>query len=309
MLLDDRLPMEIWIEAGIIGRLCRSAVEEALDIVAHRHPLIRASIDICKGIPSWTPGRSRISITWVEPGQTWKILPLSPRQGLGLRIYVVQEENRATIYLQLHHACVDGKGARLFIHDFFSSYGRARGGQTPPLPPLEPERLKRRGRIGQGPTLPTGPGRGLLREILAFLFPWPRPVQPLPRDSQDNPTPGGNLPYSRRILDREQTRRALERVRPREGTFNDLALADLFATLAEWQIASGIQDRRSRLRILMPVDIRELPDRRTPACNRISFAFLTRRLGECGPDLPESIRAETAYIQQHRSELDFLRAI
>ena len=80
-------------------------------------------------------------------------------------------------------------------------------------PPLEPERLTRRGRIDHGPALPTGPSRGLLREILAFLFLWPRPVQPLPRDSPENPIPGKNLPYSRTILDREQTRRALERAK------------------------------------------------------------------------------------------------
>ena len=91
------------------------------------------------------------------------------------------------------------------------------------------------------------------------------------------------------------------------GTINDLAIAFLLQALANWNVRHGAGPRE-RLRIMMPTSMRTRQDLRLPAANRVTSAFLTRRIRDC-EDFPAGSKAfgdETAGIQQFRSGLDLV---
>jgi hypothetical protein len=178
-----------------------------------------------------------------------------------------------------------------------SDFGLAYANPGARLTPLDPSRLERRGRIAPAP--PQAPASWLksLRDVWGFLFPWPQVVA--------GPPEGGRArPFSKRVIPAGPV---LERARTAGAGLTELASSDLFACLASWQRSQGRS--RGRLRLLIPMDLRELEDRRLPACNRITFAFLQRSLAQCGPDLSQELVREREYIKTYRTDLDFLRGL
>ena len=58
-------------------------------------------------------------------------------------------EDRTDLTVQLHHAACDGIGTMRFIEELLLSYAQQIGVTgLPPLPPLQPEKLRGRGRFG-----------------------------------------------------------------------------------------------------------------------------------------------------------------
>ncbi|GMU54796.1 MAG: hypothetical protein AMXMBFR33_39420 [Candidatus Xenobia bacterium] len=301
MVRDRAFPMDIWIELCFRDRLSVPALEEALEVLASRHPLLVAGVEKIGGRFCWVPSASAIPLVRVAGG-AWQPEPVLPEAGGGVRFYLVERSGECSLFLQVHHACCDGAAIRVVLLDLVTLYARLTDpqGPWPELTRLEPALLPMRGRIPPPPPIKTP--RNELLELFRFLFPWPQALS-------SQPGPGGDLPFSQRVLSREETEAVLQRAARSGGRFHEQALSDLFAVLADWQVAHGKSRPGSRLRILIPMDVRELVDRRLPACNRVTFAFLTRRLDQCGPDLSQALRAEHEYIREYRTDLDFLRGL
>lgn len=305
MLLDRPYPMDIWVEGRFDGQLNALAAQEALARLASRHPLLTSRVESYQGKLCWIPTGKEIALSRPAPGEPWLAPPLRPEAGEGARFYLVEEADGCSLFMQVHHACADGTACRFLFHEFASAYARAsdpawEGGE---LPRLETERLVERGRIPQpDPATGAPPLARILKDIAQFLFPWPQRLR------ADASAPLAQRPFSKIILEPEDTARVLARARRQGGQLNEQAISDLFATLADWQRA-GPKSRSGRLRILIPIDLRQLEHRRLPACNRVTFAFLTRAIQECGPDLSQSLSLERDYIRQYRTDLDFLRSL
>lgn len=300
MVRDKVMPMDIWIELVFRDRLSLPALQEALAVLAERHPLLLARVEKVRGSFCWVPGPT----STIDLVRAWQPEPVDPENGPGIRLYLVERDRECSLYLQVHHACCDGTAIRMILLDLVTLYARLTDpqGPWPELTRLEPALLPARGAIPPPPQAESSASRNELLEILRFLFPWP---QALARE----PGPAGELPFSRRVLEREETEAVLQRAAGSGVRFNEQAISDLFAVLGDWQRAHGRPHPRSRLRILIPMDVRELVDRRLPACNRVTFAFLTRRLDECGLDLSQALRGEHEYIRRYRTDLDFLRGL
>jgi hypothetical protein len=305
MLLDRPYPMDIWVEGCFGGRLNLDAAREALGVLALRHPLLTSRVEPFQGQLCWISTGNEIALSHHPTGAPWPAPPLRPELGEGARFYLVEQTDGCSLYMQVHHACADGTACRFLFHEFAFAYARAcdpawRGGQ---LPRLETERLLERGRLPEVDPSVTSPSLGrIVRDIAQFLFPWPQRLR-----AEASAVPA-QRPFSKRILEPEQSALVLARARRQGGQLNEQAISDLFATLADWQ-RSGSEARPGRLRILIPIDLRQLEHRRLPACNRVTFAFLTRAIPECGPDLSHSLSLERDYIRQHRTDLDFLRSL
>jgi hypothetical protein len=299
--------MDIWFEMAFLGPLSLPALEQALEVVAQRHPLLGSRVEEIGGRLCWVPGPTSIPLARIGPEQVFRPQPLDPRTGQGIRFYLVERSPGCSLFMQVHHACSDGTAARLILHDFSASYAQLTDpqGQHPPLSRLEPSRLLGRGRIEAASPVPVSSSlRSQLLDILRFLFPWPQSVAPHPGGS-----PVGR-PFAKRVLDPGESERVFERARRSGGgKLHELALSDLFDSLAGWQRDHHRGRPSARLRILIPMDLRQLADRRLPSCNRVTFAFLTRRLDQCGPDLSQALKAEHDYIRHYRTDLDFLRGL
>ncbi len=309
MLLDPGHPMDTWIESSFIGHLSIGSVQQALKAVASRHPLITAAIELINGKRCWVGSEKPIPLVLGEPEQlpSWTIV--NPESGNGMCCYLSQGARGSRLWMQVHHTVCDGAGIRLLFHDFATAYAQIVGPKetAPEHFTLEPSLLSLRGRIppppASGPATFSSLWRGL-REVLGFIFPWPEALAPRP-----DPSRTSRAPFSSKIFSAQQTQQILGRAREAGGQLNEQAISDLFATLADWQVQRGRNKPNSRIRILIPMDLRELEERRLPACNRVTFAFLSRFLKDCGPDLTASLRGESAYIRRYRTDLDFLRGL
>jgi hypothetical protein len=92
---------------------------------------------------------------------------------------------------------------------------------------------------------------------------------------------------------------------------NDVAIALLFQTLADWNLQNSRTSTKQRLRVLMPTDLRERGDRWLTAANRVGYSFLSRSIGQCHDwdALIAGISQETKYIKGIRLGLDFLQIL
>jgi hypothetical protein len=302
MLLDGPLPMDIWLEAGFMDPVSRGPMEEAVAMVGERHPFLTARVEERKQGRFWVLGEGAIPLVFLKEGESFPRLPLDPRVGLSARVCI---RNR-TAYIQVHHACCDGVAARAVIQELAAAYAEAtRPGRGWPRPPsLDPGRLLRRGSLeAAGSVPPPPPAPTMARDILEFLFPFPRALA-----AEPGADPRTEPPYSLRVLDPVEASIALAAARTSAaGRSHEKALSDCLGTLGAWQRRHG--EEKGRIRVLIPWDLRTLADRRMPACNHMSFAFLNRPASACTGDLSVGLHAEHEYIRQFRTDLDFLRGL
>ena len=342
LLADGRAgyPMMADIQLHFGGALDRDLFESALYDALARNPLFRCIVGRDPQLGQvWLTAAEMPSIDWAPLGE-----PLDERYDanvdlttqIGLRIWVRQGAERSTVLLHFHHACADALGTFAFVEDLLASYATiCPGGQTIARRPLVPLRLRRRG-------LASIPSRNWYqqifdlvfggREALRFFLQSPTPIAGGKRAadnarSADPPLPAGGAPpvdrkstaqtttapneMRTRALGPELTAK-LRRVASEAGvTVNDLLLCDMFVTMRRWNAEHGQADGRSRLRILMPQNLREPEDAATPAANIMSFAFLTRRSDRCQDSrgLRKSVHTETEAIRRGRLSAYFLGSL
>jgi hypothetical protein len=87
-------------------------------------------------------------------------------------------------------------------------------------------------------------------------------------------------------------------------------LSDLFQVMEDWNNFAG-QSKKSWLRINVPVSLRTREDKSLPAANRLSFAFLSRRLSDCAnrKKLLSSVHTEMETIRSEHLSLGFLAGL
>jgi hypothetical protein len=234
---------------------------------------------------------------------------------VGLRVWVRQGKERATVVLQFHHACCDGTGAYRFIGDLLAGYGirTATGDRRPVFGSVEASLLRTRKRRTLGPT--TSPGRELrrlaIREGWKILAGRPDPLVPSGAGLR-NGSPTADFPgFLSASLDRTEHQRLRDVAGRRGATLNDLLLRDAFLTIEQWNRRQRPWRPRRPLRIMMPTDLRGGDDFEMPAANLTGYTFLTREVRDCAApeDLLRSIRNETALIKDQRSGTAFMDTI
>jgi hypothetical protein len=315
MLFADQpeLPMAFCGEMIFRGRIDRGAFQRALDETVARHPLLAARLEWSAKGPQWISGDvTSQSVEWLTESNRAKgddVRSFDLTQETGLRVLALEGNERSTVWLHFHHACCDGQGARPFIADLWTGYAKHCSPEQSVLTwdNWDYESLRRRFQLDA--LLPSGEGVKTtlwqkLRDAYHFLVLTPRPVSPgtaVPRE----PPSSSILKHS---FDEQQTTMLRQHARRCEATLNDIAIALLFETLAEWNQTHGRAKETQRIQILMPTDLRSVKDSRMPAANRMSFSFIPRTIGQCrdGDSLLRGLRSETQYIKQVQLGRDFL---
>ncbi len=323
MAIDARegYSLAVDMELRFRGRIDRAAFERALAAAIQRNPLFVCRIEAGHGGYAWVPSDAMPAIEWLVEGDelgdrydAFVDLSFDP----GLRVWVRVGEERSSVLLHYHHACCDGMGGFSFVEDLLAAYAAALGGE-PLVEPRElvPARLLTRAQASvpyRTPLQQIGDSFVGLWEGLKLLFARPQALAAGAKGATA-PEPTVRAPERPGFITMTcsaETKAALRRVAAGAGaTTNDVLLRDLFVVLDRWNEAQGDSRRRSRLRILMPQNLREPADAATPAANILSFAFLTRRRAACDrPDaLLASIRDETARIKRDKLSLYFLLTV
>lgn len=304
-------PMTCLIEMVMVGRLEHELFEAAVQEAVSRHPLLMACVRNLHFRPTWVECHTPAPVIWEResdppspPEMPWIDLKHEP----GIRIYVREGSDRTSIWLQLHHACGDGRGAQRFLVDLFTAYAR----QFPDRKPcpeydaLNYDRLLHRearfpppGAVNErGATFAPG-------ESFAFLTQTPMVL----------PSGGNTGPYAypriaRYAFTSEETAAIRARARAEASTINTVGLGLLFGTLADWSLRHGKRGSKY-LRVLVPMDLRERVDEYLPFANRMGFTFVTRKLSVCDDWLPllTGLRDEALFVQKYVPARDFLNNI
>ncbi len=324
MLLDDRpaYPMTSVIDVQLSGWLDEDVFRAALDKVLERHPLLNCLVERRRlGAPCWVLApQLKPMLDW-GPADAPRYCPdgvaIDLRRELGVRIWVRQGEREATVTFQLHHSVCDGVAIIEVIGDLLAAYGMlvTEDGQKPRLAPLDPAKLRLRERFdhAHGPT--ATPWRDFWAkqwtQLDWFLFA-PKPILPLAECRGQLQTDGppelpGNIMH---VLNKAEWK-SFRRVADRRGiSTNELLVRDLFLTLDRWN-AQQNPSWRGRLRITMPVSLRELEHEGMPATNLVSHAFLTRKRDAFrDPEqLLASVHVGTERIIRQKRGLWFLKGI
>jgi hypothetical protein len=310
---DDRAdyPMAFVIQVRLSGEMDRLAFSAALEGALLRHPFLRALIK----------RRKKNQLCWVSAGDAapwidWsdEDQPIACPDGreaidldreVGLRMWVRRREGETHLTLQFHHSCCDGVGAYRFLGDLLALYGESTASadaECPRLEPIDVSRLRTRSRgvldvalSGENFRL----ARLALREAWSVISSGAAELAPA-RDGRGRRL--AEFPSVQSVtFDRASHEQLREAAMAEGAMLNDLLLAELFQTARDWNERRTGRGGR-RFRVMMPTDMRTADDYETPATNKVSCTFLTRRAAELDrpAELLRSIRRETVAIKNER---------
>ncbi len=311
MWLDDRprYPLVFEVALRFEGPLDSAAMQDAFRFALGRHPLLRASIV-----------DDRQGVRWHAPASGWNELEVVPREsppaagpgwidlasGSGLRGRIRETATGSDVTLVFHHACCDGQGARMFIQDLALAYAVLRGVATEDaFMTLNAAQLDCRGVYAAEPSAWRG-----LRHLLHMFLTRPQPTMPeagLVAGAAADTAPGSRLGFCMHTFDRETVRYLQDPRRLGEASFNDVAVALLFAVLEGWQRNRGVKTG-TRMRISVPVDLRGREHERMPAANRYTYLFVNRHVsvGTDWPALLADVRRQLRLPRQAGGSSDML---
>jgi NRPS condensation-like uncharacterized protein len=226
----------------------------------------------------------------------------------GLKLTVRQQVDKTVLLFVFPHAAVDGLGAFQFIADLMVAYahGCSADPGEPPWRKLDHgllddrdghSLLNRRVRL-------IDLGRAA-RISFALLLRRAAVVD----DHGARPSAASDAALVEDFLVHtlsEHETAELERVaRKLSVRLHDLLLRDYYLMLASWN--QGTLESRRPIRMMVPINVRRKQDYRMPAANVFSYAFLTRRTGDCRrrTSLLESIRTEMTAIKRTRRGLSY----
>ncbi len=343
-------PMTGFIELHFASPIDVERLQAALMVAVHRHPLLASRVVQQQGDlwwdydPQYQP-EILAALTHPPLRQGWPI-PIDLRRECGSRYWYGATEQGWRLMIQFHHACCDAVGLRRLVIDMLLSYAqltaqlssadntftaseRDGGGAeacNEKVPPslseqkpshwekLSVELLAERADYARAYSTP--PKRPLttwqrIKNTHYFHFRLPASLRGTPQDSDRREAGDEQEPVRHARLNRQQSQQIFERTRELRIGVNDLAMALMFQTCSRWNHARGERSPKSRIRLLMPFDLRTRVDLRMPAANRLSFSFLGRSVGQCADwdALLASVQQEVLAIKESRLPLDFLDAL
>ena len=267
------------------GRFEHEALQLAWAETARRHPLLAGVVRPGRGgrlCWATVPGgpapiewrRGPLAGDWPA---AWA--PLDLTREPGVRGLIVETDGGGDIYVQTHHAVMDGAALFQVFHDLMLLYSHALGGHVL-LPGLRPRLLAGRGRLaaswwGRLQLVPA--------HLLGLALAWPilrREVAPLvphhPAAPEASPPPGLPAIAGRRFSPEET--KTIRAAAKRLGTgLNELLMRDVFAALGVWRTEQGVGTPLDWIRLGLPVSLRGPADHGLPAANVFSLVGIDRR--------------------------------
>lgn len=299
-------PMVFRLVLNFSGTCSRAAVEQGFQLAVARHPLF--SCQAVKDDSGWkmVPAANPPKLEWRDdpPEEIQRQLTTLEYFDLltrpGLRTTLWHTEDGLLVLQDVHHVCADAQALRQFLTDWFAAYSRLSGDDIKSLPDLIPERLAQRDVY---PVV--GPQVGFWEGIRNLIHTLSGKTARLRAHGQPD------APTSHLIMQTfsiEETARCREKLKEQSLSVNDLGL-----TLSLTSFADEFPDasRGRVITVINPVDLRRPSDLRLPACNRLGFIFIRRRIEPATTtrSLSVSVHEEMMYIKSKRVGEEFPKAL
>jgi len=228
-------------------------------------------------------------------------LRLSP----GLKVELTTSHaGQSRLQLSYHHACTDGQGGARFLRDVTANYSALLSG-TSIRRSTDLSLLSARGQF----TCPGGQKPIGLWEGLRNLW---VTVRGQTCRFAAHPNTAGEAVRGvviERFLDHELATKIRDSIQRSGQVMNDFALAATFIMLA--QTLKARLSPSQYITLLNPVDLRTWADRRSPACNRVGFAYIRRRRqNDIAPTaVLDSVAAQLNYVRQRGVASELLKGL
>ena len=185
------------------------------------------------------------------------------------------------VYFAVHHAISDGAGALLVVNEWITIYSNLEAGRaaTEGLRRLESKRLRSRNHLG---ILRWSYLKHLLKQPVALFGATKFLLRTSIDLSAQKDTADGLTRLYPAIIGRwvdGDAVRGLNRESSRLGvTLNSIMLGRLFISLSKFLAMNGGNAKSGWVRVILPISIRVMSDRRMPATNRTTIVQLDRRI-------------------------------
>jgi len=327
MLLDETPshPMEFFYRLRFDGPLDLAAIRDAAERTVARHPLLGSRVERGRAArPRFVPlDQGRIAAEVVQPATVAdcdglpRIPPLELATGPLVRVVPVLDPSTGSgpagpleILVQFHHVACDGLGALAFLSDLLEMVAGIASDRPPDLEPLDPKRLAHRGRYGLDAwkllrSLPAQ-ARGL-EGVWKF-------IRHRPGRFPDDPGATGlarDLAAVSSVFSDSEADSLRRAAAAAGGSLNEVATASLFTALAAEVPFEPKDSRAEVIRLSIPMNLRQVADRRLPAANVVSMVFLDRTADQISDrdELLRSIHEEMQLIKDNGLGMTFIHTL
>ncbi|MEQ1827594.1 MAG: hypothetical protein ABL921_16665 [Pirellula sp.] len=317
-------PCVICLRMALTGQLQRHHFAHAVEWMTESNPLFRSRIvRNWQGKHSWEiQPKADHSIEWLqsEGEPIWpetKAIDLVSKTGLLIEAIEVGKSStscRSVVFMQFHHAVVDGLGIMNAVHEMWLYYDALCNGRAVPCWDRIPHKLSQRNDFGLSfrRLIKLIPKQGIgLLGVRQYVMRNPKPLV-------DMADPAKFALAEERIhaisfrLTREESEGLRQAARVRGQTVNDLVAGIVFEGCLELRRRQPSHQNTEWLRMMVPISMRGSEEYRLQtACNIVSCVFLDRTPVQIQDRaaLLASVHAELELIKRNRLGFIFLFSI
>jgi hypothetical protein len=305
MLADDTplRPMTILVRWRLQGRAEREPLTAAFRATTAAHPFFTARIERRGTADVWVDGAEAPPLDWAEAGtelDSSRGHCIDLRQEPGSRFWVRVSADATELTALVHHAVADGIGCLQFFADWLSAYAQQLAGQPSALRAPASADLLLRDKLDLAPPVPLTikmRAQGVIAILFeTFKFNCLRPIDLREDVAPPKVDTRGIDELITLTMTPEESSAVLRAANAQSVTLNDLMLRDAYLTIVAWR---ALHAPRARLRLTVPISMRDKTHEKLPACNVMSYVSLTRRVA----DTP----APEALLQGIHEEMKLIR--
>lgn len=267
------------------GRIRREPLERAWSAATSRHPLLTAVVrrGPLGGLRWELRDGATPPVHWSlrQPEREWpEWQPIDLERGPGVRLYMVEGDDRTDSVLCVHHAVCDGLSLQDILVDLFTRYAAELGEPAVPKPDPTRRALEERGRFGttlwERCWLPVLQVAGILAEA-KLLRRTVAPLIPHSPAAPEGPRPEAWPTLACRTWTLEETT-ALRNAAKRENVnLAELCMRDLQAAIGAWRLAQGIDRPEDWIRLGVAISLRRRTKGTWPAANIFGISIIDRQ--------------------------------
>lgn len=321
-------PMLFYLQVRLKGTVDRAMLAAAVSEAFRRHPLLNCHVSRIRGRLCWVwAGENFPEANWDvdqwQGEQPWD-KPIDLTSETGLRVWAQQTADYAELTLQYHHTCCDGIGAAQFLQDVALGYAReyaiVHGESAPPeLQAVDLALLKTRNaqEVRRVANL-SGSVLRRMQIVLKYTVRYLRQEKiPFVVEPQRHHQPASGVDIRTIDLSRQQTRSLRDLAKHHNASLNDLLVRELMLLATSWNSEiKKVQAKRWSWRqptvcVLVPTSLRGSQDSELPACNVVSYIFMSRSVKmTANPDLLlDSITDEMQKAHKFQAGWFFVQAL
>ncbi len=266
----------------LTGTVDRVILDQAFAHAVARHPLLWARLQRRGRRMTWTwADVESFKVHWANSDAPIDAPPIDLEAGPNVVVCATTDESPEStrLWIRSHHAVCDGVGGIQFVNELLQIYDNLVYGRAADegLHRLDPPTLRQRNNLRLL-------GRRYLRHTIKqpiaiagaskFLF---RKIRPLEFEATGSPSDVSKLPRIAGVwVSRDDSASMLDAARRRSISLNAWVLGGLYAFLLQHPAGRAFREG-AWLRILFPMNLRDISDRRMPACNRTALVQVDRR--------------------------------